>query len=80
VATIGYLWRVGRLPDFLGGPAFAGSWLENGAAFDELDDARLRTNISAGAVTTTLVGPAIVGTSIGVDGRWRTYLGIGRLF
>jgi NTE family protein len=32
VATAGYLRRVGRLPDFVGGPVFAGGWLENCAA------------------------------------------------
>jgi hypothetical protein len=80
LATLGYLWHLGRLPDFIGGPAFAGTWLENGAAFDELADARVRTNISAGAVASTLVGPAVIGASVGMDGRWRSYLGIGRLF
>jgi hypothetical protein len=30
VATAGYVRRVGRLPDFVGGPVFAGAWLETG--------------------------------------------------
>ena len=41
VATGGYLRQVGRLPDFMGGPIFAGGWLENGDAFDEWRDAPL---------------------------------------
>ena len=41
VATGGYLRRVGRLPDFMGGPVFAGGWLENGDAFDEWAHAAL---------------------------------------
>ena len=80
VATVGYLWQVARLPDFLGGPTFAGTWLETGSAFDQLENAKLHTVVSAGAIASTLVGPAIVGASIGRDGRWRSYLGIGRLF
>ena len=35
VATGGYLQQLGRLPDFMGGPVFAGGWLENGDAFDD---------------------------------------------
>ena len=44
VATGGYLRQVGRLPDFMGGPVFAGGWLENGDAFDEWSQAGWRTN------------------------------------
>ena len=37
IATGGYLHQFGRLPDFMGGPIFAGAWLENGDAFDSGD-------------------------------------------
>ena len=80
VATGGYLRRIGRLPDFMGGPVFAGGWLENGDAFDEWQHAGWRTNGSVGLVMDTLVGPVVVAGSWSFDGRWRTYLGIGRLF
>jgi NTE family protein len=80
IATAGYLRRVGRLPDFLGGPIFAGAWLENGDAFDDWSKATLRTNASAGVVMDTIIGPVILAGSAGFDGRWRTYLGVGRLF
>ena len=80
VATGGYLRQVGRLPDFMGGPVFAGGWLENGDAFDEWSRAAWRTNGSVGLVMDTLVGPVLVAGSWGFDGRWRTYLGVGRLF
>ncbi len=78
--TGGYLRYVDRLPDFLGGPVFAGGWLENGDAFDEFSQARWRTNGAVGLVMDTLVGPVIVAGSWGFDGRWRTYLGVGRIF
>lgn len=80
VATGGYLRSVGRLPDFIGGPVFAGGWLENGDAFDDFEDARWRTNGGVGLVMDTLVGPVLLAGSWSFDGRWRTYLGIGRIF
>jgi NTE family protein len=80
VATGGYLRRVGRLPDFMGGPIYAGGWLENGDAFDEWSLARWRTNGGVGLVMDSLVGPIVLAGSWSFDGRWRTYLGIGRLF
>jgi hypothetical protein len=80
IATGGYLHRFGRLPDFMGGPIFLGSWLEVGNAFDSGGKATPRSNASVGAVLDTLVGPVIVAGSAGFDGRWRTYIGIGRIF
>jgi NTE family protein len=80
VATGGYLRRIGRLPDFMGGPVFAGGWLENGDAFDDWSLAGWRTNASVGLVMDTLVGPVVLAGTWGFDGRWRTYLGVGRTF
>ena len=80
LATGGYLHQVGRLPDFLGADIFAGGWIENGDAFDDFSDATWRTNVSGGIIADTLVGPIIVATSAGGDGRFRFYLGAGRLF
>jgi NTE family protein len=76
----GYLRAVARLPDFLGGPVFLGSWLEGGSAFDDLDDATFRTNLSAGAIADTILGPMLVGTSVDFQGAWRYYVAVGRLF
>jgi NTE family protein len=80
VATGGYLRQIARLPDFLGGPIFLGGWLENGDAFNTWSDAKWRTNGSVGVVADTLFGPVIIAGSSGFDGRWRTFLGVGRLF
>jgi NTE family protein len=80
VATAGYLRRVGRLPDFVGGPVFAGAWLENGDAFERWRNATWRSNGGAGFVMDTLLGPVIVAGSWSFDGRWRTYLAVGRTF
>ena len=80
VVSAGYLRGVGRLADFLGGGIFLGGWIEGGSAFDDIDSARFKTDFSVGAIADTLVGPVILGGSFGVDGAWRYYIGIGRLF
>jgi NTE family protein len=80
VLTAGYLRAVGRLPDFLGGPVYLGGWMENGSAFDEIDEAKFRTNVSVGAVGDTLIGPVLLASSFDFNGAWRYYIGIGRLF
>jgi NTE family protein len=80
VATGGYLRRVARLPDFMGGAVFAGGWLENGDAFDRWRHAGWKSNGGAGLVMDTIVGPVILAGSWSFDGRWRTYFGVGRVF
>ena len=80
ILTAGYLRQFGRLPDFLGGPIFLGGWLDTGDAFDDREDAELRSNVSGGAILDTLIGPAIFAGSAGFDGRWRLYVGVGRIF
>ena len=80
VVTGGYLQRIGRLPDFMGGPVFAGAWLENGDALEDWNRAGWRRNAGVGLVMDTLVGPVVLAGSWGFDQRWRTYLGVGRTF
>ena len=79
-ATVGALRRIGRLPDFMGGPIFAGAWIENGDAFDEWKHAGLRTHMGTGVIMDTLFGPFVLAGSWSFDGRWKTYFGIGRTF
>ncbi len=80
VVAAGYLRGVGRLPDFLGGSIFLGGWVENGSAFDDIDEAKLQTNVSLGTVVDTLIGPVLPGGSFDFSGAWRYYIGVGRLF
>jgi NTE family protein len=80
VATGGLLRQVGRLPDFMGGPIFGGGWLENGDAFNDFSQATWRVNGGVGLIMDTLIGPVIIAESFGFDNRWRTYLGVGRIF
>jgi len=80
LATVGYLRKLTRLPEFIGGPLFAGSWLEAGDAFDTRHAATWRAQASAGLVADTLLGPLLLATSYGSGGDWRAYVSIGRMF
>ena len=80
LGTFGYLHQLGRLPDFLGGSIYAGGWLENGDAFDDFKKATFRSQAGVGLVADTLIGPVLFGGTVGFDGRWATYIAIGRLF
>jgi len=78
--TGGYLRGIARLPDFIGGPIYAGGWVENGSAFDRLGDSQWHTHVGVGLVLDTLLGPALLGVSVGFDGNYRYFVGLGRLF
>jgi NTE family protein len=80
VLTLGGLRQVARLPDFIGGPVFAGLWFENGTAFNTHQNADFHSQIAGGIMMETLVGPVVAGVSAGLDGGWRTLFGIGRVF
>jgi NTE family protein len=80
VLTLGGMRRIGRLPDFMGGPVFIGGWLQNGSAFNSHEAADFNTHIGVGLTIDTLVGPVLVGTSAGLAGGWRVLFGIGRIF
>lgn len=80
LATAGYFRELTRLPEFIGGPMFAGAWLEAGDAFDDRRRASWQTHASAGLVVDTLLGPVLLATSLGTGGKWRAYVSIGRMF
>ncbi len=79
-ATAGYLHQVRRLPDFIGGPVFVGSWIETGDAFPVWSSAGLRVNVGAGLIMDTLLGPVMLAGTGDRHGRWRTFVGVGRIF
>ncbi len=79
-ATGGYLYEIGRLPSLLGGPVLAGGWLETGGVYDQFDDKTWNNNVSGGIIVESILGPLFGGVSIDVDGGWRYYISIGRLF
>ena len=80
VVTAGIFRQLGRMPDFMGGPIFIGTWLQNGSAFTTDEDADFNSHAAAGLVIDSLIGPVALGFSAGLDGGWRTFVTIGRLF
>lgn len=79
-ATVGYLKKVGRLSDVLGGNIFLGGWFEQGSAHATWDDMSYRHSVSLGTVMETLLGPVFGGASFDFDGRFRLYIGLGPFF
>ena len=79
-ATAGYLKKVGRLADVLGGNIYLGGWFEQGSTHPRWDDMDYRSSISLGGIMETLLGPVFGGASFDLDGRFRLYVGLGPLF
>jgi NTE family protein len=80
LGTVGYLKKVGRMADVLGGNIYLGGWFEQGSAHRDWDDLTYRSSVSLGTVLETLLGPVYGGASFDFDGRFRFYIGIGPLF
>ena len=79
LAAAGYFHKVYQFAQGAAGTVYAGGWLETGATFERLGNAALKTNMSGGFVVETPLGPISVGASVGVDGRYRFYAGLGPL-
>jgi NTE family protein len=77
VANVGYFHEVGRLAEGALGRLYFGSWIDEGSAFEASASARFHTNITAGFVLESPIGPMFAGTSIGADGRYRVYFSLG---
>jgi NTE family protein len=75
----GYLKRVTRLPDIVGGNVYIGSWVETGSAWDDWSSKDWHTNISGGVIVESLIGPIFAGGSVG-KGEGRFFISIGPLF
>ena len=56
--------EIGRMPDFLGGAAHVGVWLENGDAFNDWSKLSWRTHVTTGLIVDTLIGPMLLGTTL----------------
>ena len=65
---------------FRHGPVFLGGWLQNGSVWNSHTFADFNSQLGAGLVLDTLIGPVLVGTGVGLDGGWRTFMGVGRIF
>jgi hypothetical protein len=81
-AGTGYLHRLGRLPDLVGGAVHAGAWLESGwvkagAAPPQAGHGDPGIGASAGLLVDTVLGAVFVSTSI-ARGAKRLHVALGR--
>jgi NTE family protein len=79
LASGGYFHQLYRFAQGAGGALWAGGWLETGAAFERFDKTALKTNASVGLVVDTPLGPISASASVGFDGRYHFYAGLGPL-
>ncbi|GEM_PF-3290346 len=81
-AGTGYLHRIGRLPDLVGGAVYAGAWFESGwveagAAPPKAGHGDPGISVSAGLLVDTVLGAVFVSSSIARGGR-RLHVALGR--
>jgi NTE family protein len=80
LALAGYLRQLPRLPGWVGGHAYLAAWVEAGSAFASRDTAAWHTDVAAGIVIDSLIGPIFAGGSAGLGGHYRLYVALGPLF
>jgi NTE family protein len=80
VFNLGYFHELARFAEGTIGRLWFGSWLDEGSAFEESASARWYTNVTAGFVLESPIGPVFAGASVGAEGRYRIYFSLGPLF
>ena len=75
----GYLRKIGRLPDFIGGNVFLGGWVEVGDAFNDFDTANFKVDGSGGLLLESPLGPLFIGGSWGEGGQFKFNFSLGSL-
>jgi outer membrane translocation and assembly module TamA len=78
--NLGYFHELARFAEGTIGRLWFGSWLDEGSAFEQASSARFYTNLTAGFVLESPIGPIFAGASIGAEGRYRVYFSLGPLF
>jgi len=48
--------------------------------FDRTSEVDVNTHAGVGILMDTLVGPVLLGSGVRLDGGWRAFVGVGRLF
>jgi NTE family protein len=77
VANVGYFHELARFAEGTVGRLWFGSWIDEGSAFEKASSAKFHTNVTAGFVLESPIGPVFAGASVGVDGRYRVYFSLG---
>jgi NTE family protein len=76
----GYLHNLFTLPPFLGGGLYAVTFYEVGKMFDAPGVSRLPTDVAAGVIARTALGPVFIGGSVGDTGHATWFFALGRVF
>jgi len=77
VANVGYFHELARFAEGAIGRLWFETLVEEGSAFERLSSAKFYTNVTAGFVLESPVGPLFAGASVGLDGRYRIYFSLG---
>ncbi|HEX7486912.1 MAG TPA: patatin-like phospholipase family protein [Vicinamibacterales bacterium] len=80
LAGAGYIRQLPSVPGWLGGHAYLATWVEVGSAFQSRATAAWYTDLSAGVIVDSIIGPLFVGGSAGPGGHRRIYISLGPLF
>ena len=78
--TGGYLRKIGRLPDFVGGGIYLGGWIDEGVLWNEDGSTSNKADLAVGALSETFFGPAMVGVALSADANFRIFLSLAPLF
>lgn len=77
LANVGYFHELARMAEGALGRLYFGMWLDEGAVFERWNEAAFQTNLSAGFILESPLGPVFAAGSVGRDGRYRVYVGLG---
>ena len=80
LARLGYVHELFPLPPLLGSKVYATAVYEVGKAYGVSGASGLPTDVAAGLVIDTILGPLSVGASYGTDGHRKLYFQLGRFF
>ena len=80
LVNVGYFHELARMAEGALGRLYFGSWIDEGATFEQLKGTQFHTNLSAAFVFESPLGPMFAGGSVGGDGRYRIYVGLGPVF
>jgi NTE family protein len=81
LAQGGYLYRLARLNPVIGDSIYAGGVYEIGKMYGgNVGTPSLPNDVAGFLVVKTLIGPVLGGLSVGNGGRWKWYVGVGRVF
>lgn len=74
----GYLHQIGQLPPLIGGKVWLIGWVDTGSAFDDFNNIDYHTQVSAGLVVDTRLGPFSLIAAYGQGKKSNVYFSFGR--